>query len=56
VLLPIISYIILFIVAIAAWVNTKIILEEIDGIKKHLGISEDKPNIIGNIDLQNKDK
>jgi len=29
--------------SIAAWINTKIILEEIDTIKKHLGIPENKP-------------
>lgn len=40
-------YAILVIVSIAAWINTKIILEEIDIIKKHIGIQEDKP-----IDLQ----
>lgn len=40
-------YAILVIVSIAAWINTKIILEEIDIIKKHIGIPEDKP-----IDLQ----
>lgn len=28
--------------SIAAWINTKIILEELDLIKKHLGIKEDK--------------
>ncbi len=30
------------ITSIAAWINTKIILEEIDIIKKHLGIPEKK--------------
>ena len=30
------------ITSIAAWINTKIILEEIDIIKKHLGIPEEK--------------
>ncbi|MDO9533865.1 MAG: hypothetical protein Q7J85_00710 [Bacillota bacterium] len=42
-----ISYIILVIVAVAAWSNTKIILEEIKEIKKHLGIQDDEPVDIG---------
>ena len=28
--------------SIGAWINTKIILDEIDSIKKHLGIPEPK--------------
>ncbi|MBP1934223.1 hypothetical protein [Ammoniphilus resinae] len=43
-LLSLIIYAILVIVSVAAWVNTKIILEEIDTIKKHLGIQEKKTN------------
>jgi len=45
-LLSLIIYAILVIVSVAAWVNTKIILEEIDLIKKHLGIPDKKPNDI----------
>ena len=42
-MLSLIIYVILVITSIAAWINTKIILEEIDTIKKHLGIPENKP-------------
>lgn len=31
--------------SIAAWINTKIILEELEVIKKHLGIKEEKNTI-----------
>ncbi len=37
-----VSYVIVVVAAIAAWTNTKIILEEIKKIKKHLGIPEEK--------------
>jgi hypothetical protein len=47
IMLSFIIYAILVIASIAAWLNTKIILEEIDKIKKHIGVPEDKP-----IDLQ----
>lgn len=51
---------VLVITSVAAWINTKIILEEINKIKKHLGIPEDKPfdfqkNPIDN-DKNNKDQ
>ena len=42
-LVSFIIYALLVIASIAAWINTKIILEEIDKIKKHIGIPEDKP-------------
>ncbi|WP_153012015.1 hypothetical protein [Tepidibacillus decaturensis] len=41
--LALIIYVILVISSIAAWINTKIILEEIDKIKKHIGMPEEKP-------------
>jgi|GEM_PF-3095835 len=41
--LGIIIFAILVITSVAAWINTKIILEDIDKIKKHIGIPEDKP-------------
>lgn len=28
--------------SIAAWINTRIIIEELDAIKRHLGIKEEK--------------
>nr|WP_315990280.1 hypothetical protein [Desulforamulus aquiferis] len=37
-----IVFLILVIASIAAWINTKIILEEIEKIKKHIGMPEDK--------------
>jgi uncharacterized membrane protein len=35
-----IVYVILVVASIAAWINTKIILEEIEKIKKHIGIND----------------
>ena len=40
--LGVIIFVLVVYTSIAAWINTKIILEEIDKIKKHLGIPEDK--------------
>jgi len=40
------AFSILAIAAIAAWINTKIILEEIRVIKKHLGIVDDEPTLL----------
>ncbi|GAB7386922.1 hypothetical protein BSNK01_07580 [Bacillaceae bacterium] len=36
-----IVYVILVFASVAAWINTKIILEEIDKIKKQIGIPEE---------------
>lgn len=36
-----IIFVIVVITSVAAWVNTKIIIEELEIIKKHLGIPED---------------
>lgn len=41
-LLGFILFIVLIISSVAAWINTKIILEEIDKIKKFIGMPEDK--------------
>ncbi|MDD4754274.1 MAG: hypothetical protein PHT78_13745 [Desulfitobacteriaceae bacterium] len=37
-----IIFVIVVITSVAAWVNTKIIIEELEIIKKHLGIPEDE--------------
>ena len=47
-----IGQIILFVFVIIVWVNTKIILEEIQDIKNHLGIKGDKAD---NIDKKDRE-
>jgi hypothetical protein len=40
--------------SIAAWINTKIIIEELAQIKKHLGIKEEKPQSFLDKDLDDE--
>lgn len=42
--------------SIAAWMNTRIILEELDRIKKHMGIQEKKSSFLEAVDKYTKDK
>jgi hypothetical protein len=41
-------FLILICTSVGAWINTKIILEEIEKIKKHIGLAEEKPEEIFN--------
>lgn len=41
-------FLILFCTSVGAWINTKIILEDIEKIKKHIGLEEEKPTEIFN--------
>lgn len=50
-----IIFAILFITSVAAWLNTKVILEEINNIKKHLGVPEEKPFDFRTITDNNED-
>jgi hypothetical protein len=52
----IIIFITFIIMIIATWINTKIILDEIQDIKKHLGILAEKSRVIDNIVSENKNK
>jgi len=51
-----IIFAILFITSVAAWSNTKVILEEINKIKKHLGVPEEKPFDFRTITDNNEDQ
>jgi hypothetical protein len=42
--------------SIAGWMNTRIILEELDRIKKHMGIQEKKSSFLEAVDKYTKDK
>lgn len=37
-----IAFIIVFVTSVAAWINTKIIIEDLDRIKNQLGIKEER--------------
>lgn len=50
------SYVVLVIVAISAWANTKIILEELSRIKKFLGVPEEKSISISNRNYNSSDE
>jgi hypothetical protein len=45
-----------FVAIISSWINTRILLDEIQIIKKHLGIPEDKPDIDNIFNSENKEK
>ena len=51
----VILFAILLITSVAAWLNTKIILEEIDKIKKFIGMPEEKPTDIRTITDNNEE-
>lgn len=52
----VILFVILLISSVAAWLNTKIILEEIDKIKKFIGMPEDKPIDFGTMPDKNEER
>jgi hypothetical protein len=50
----IIGFTILLLASIGAWINTKIMLGEIETIKKHLSVPEHESSIADNNILENK--
>jgi hypothetical protein len=44
-----------FVAIISSWINTRIILDEIKDIKKHLGIPDVKSDIDNFINSENKE-
>ncbi len=51
-----IVFAVLVVTSVAAWINTKIIIDEIDIIKKHLGIQKDRQDDLLSVSENNNEE